>query len=337
MALSLSTRKIGSVAVTAIGWGAMGLSAYYGKPKPDEERFAFLDALYASGCRNWDSADVYGDSEELLGQWFKKSGKRNEIFLATKFGIVRKANRAVNGEPEYVKAAVERSLKRLGVDYVDLYYLHRPDPTVPIERTVSAMAELVQAGKIKYLGLSEVSANDLRRAHAVHPISAYQVEYSPFCLDIERDDVGLLKTCRELGITVIAYSPLGRGLLTGRYKGPEDFEEGDFRLTIPKFSKGNFPKILTLAEKIKAIGAKYGAEASTVCIAWVLAQGKDIIPIPGTTRIQNLKENLAGMSLELSPQDLDEISTAVKAANLPEGTRYSQAGIQLCFADTPPL
>ncbi|KAI0028563.1 Aldo/keto reductase [Vararia minispora EC-137] len=333
----LPTHKIGTTDVTAVGYGAMGLSAFYGKPKPDEERLAFLDALYESGCTNWDSADAYLDSEDLLGKWFKKSGKRNEIFLATKCGFTGNPTHMINGEPEYIKAACERSLKRLGVDSIDLYYLHRPDLTVPIERSVGAMAELVKEGKVKYIGLSEASANDIRRAHAVHPIGAYQVEYSPFCLDIESEELGILKTCRELGIAVVAYSPLGRGMLTGKYSGPEDFEEGDFRLTIPKYSKENFPKINAIADKMKAIGSKYGVEASAVCLAWVLAQGEDIIPIPGTTRISNLRENLSALTFKLTAQELEDINVAVKAANFPEGTRYNQAFLSFSFVDTPSL
>ncbi|THG93159.1 hypothetical protein EW026_g8001 [Hermanssonia centrifuga] len=199
--MSHPTRKIGNDAVTAIGYGAMGIAAFYGSVEPDEERIKFLDELYASGCTNWDTANVYGDSEVLLGNWFKSTGKRNDIFLATKFGITREADRPVNGEPEYVKKCMDESLLRLGVESVDLYYLHRPDPSVPIEKTVGAMAELVAAGKTRYIGLSECSATAIRRAHAVHPIAAIQVEYSVFTLDIEDPQIDVLRTARELGIT----------------------------------------------------------------------------------------------------------------------------------------
>ncbi|OBZ77663.1 Aldo-keto reductase yakc [NADP(+)] [Grifola frondosa] len=232
----LPTRKIGNAHVSAIGYGTMGLAVGYGPALPDEDRLKVLDAVYANGCTNWDTADVYADSEVIIGKWLKMTGKRNEIFLATKGGMVLEA-RGGNGEPEHIRAAIESSLERLGVDYVDLYYLHRADQTVPIELTVRAMAEFVKAGKVKYLGLSECSAETLRRAHAVHPISALQVEYSPFTLDIEDEKIGLLKTARELGVTIVAYSPLGRGLITGRYRGPEDFGETDFRRMVPRYER----------------------------------------------------------------------------------------------------
>jgi len=223
--MSLPTRKIGDTAVSSIGYGAMGISAAYGKIDSDEERFKVLDAAHAKGCTFWDTADVYADSEELIGNWFKRTGKRKDIFLATKFGCRFETGRLmIDGSPEYVKQAFEKSLSRLAVDYVDLYYLHRADKTVPIEYTIAAMADLVKTGKVKYLGLSECSAATLRRAHAIHPISAIQVEYSPFTLDIEDEKVGLLKAARELGIAIVAYSPLGRGLLTGQFKSPDDFE-----------------------------------------------------------------------------------------------------------------
>ncbi|KAJ6517190.1 NADP-dependent oxidoreductase domain-containing protein [Mycena vitilis] len=217
MASSFPTRKIGDITVSAIGFGAMGIAGMaYGAAPEDEDRFKVLDAAYAAGCTMWDTADIYGDSEQLLGQWFKRTGRRDDIFLASKFGIVALAGgRVVDGSPEYVRKAAEKSLQRLGVDCIDLYYLHRADPLTPIERTVAAMAELVREGKVKYLGLSEISAATLRRAHAVHPIAAVQVEYSAFTLDIEDPNIALLQTCRELGITTVAYSPLGRGLLSG--------------------------------------------------------------------------------------------------------------------------
>ncbi|KAF9260254.1 Aldo/keto reductase [Marasmius fiardii PR-910] len=189
----------------------MGISVWYGKVGTDEERFKVLDAALAAGCNHWDSANVYGDSEELIGKWFKRTGKRNEIFLATKFGVTPTGGR---GDPEYVKEQCALSLKRLGVDQIDLYYAHRVDTKVPIELTVGAMAELVKEGKVKYLGLSECTASDLRRAHAIHPISAVQIEYSPLVLDIESEELGLLKRAKELGVTVVAYSPLARGVIT---------------------------------------------------------------------------------------------------------------------------
>ncbi|VDC05602.1 unnamed protein product [Peniophora sp. CBMAI 1063] len=336
--MSLPTRKIGNTDVTAIGYGAMGIAAFYGQVQNDEERFKMLDAVYESGCTNWDTADVYNDSEELLGKWFKRTGKRNEIFLATKFGVTFGQAKNITGDPEYVKAACEKSLKRLGVDQIDLYYMHRADATVPIEKTVGAMAELVKEGKVKYIGLSEVSEKTLRRAHAVHPIAAVQLEYSPFVLDIERPEVGLLSACRELGIAVVAYSPLGRGLLTGRYKSPDDFEADDFRRTVPKFSKENFPNILKVVDEIKAVGEAHGAPPSTTTLAWLLAQGDDIIPIPGTRSVKYLQENLAACKLQLTPEEVRKLrDIAVRAEKDVKGDRYNAGFMEFIFADTPEL
>ncbi|THH00721.1 hypothetical protein EW026_g1866 [Hermanssonia centrifuga] len=335
--MSLPTRKIGNTDVAAIGFGTMGLSTAYPPIGTLEERLDFLDALYKSGCTNWDTADVYGDCEDLLGAWFKRSnGKRSEIFLATKFGLVFKENRnrVVDGSAEHVRAAFDKSLQRLGVDSVDLYYLHRPDPIVPIEVTVGAMAELVNAGKVKYLGLSECSAQTLRRAHAVHPISALQVEYSPFVLDIEDEKIGLIKVARELGVTIVAYSPLGRGLLTGNYKSPDDFPEGDFRLTIPRFSTENFPNILKVVEGLKTIGDRHGATSGQIALAWLLAQGDDVIPIPGTKKVKYLAENLDAFKLKLTKEEIDDIRDIAQNADLP-GERYPSYLMSVLFGDTP--
>ncbi|KAF7799798.1 hypothetical protein EIP86_011040 [Pleurotus ostreatoroseus] len=341
--MSLPTRKIGTDNVTAIGYGAMGIAAFYGAILPDEERFQVLDALYENGCKFWDTADVYGDSEELIGRWFKRTGKRDEIFLATKFGLSTgssesaERNRSVRGDPEYVDQALETSLKRLGTDHVELYYLHRPDPTTPIEVTVGAMAKHVKAGRVKYIGLSECSADTLRRAHAVHPISALQVEYSPFTLDIEDETIGLLKTARELGVTIVAYSPLGRGLLTGKYSSPDDFEEGDFRRTVPRYSAQNFPNILKLANGLKAVGERHGATAGQVALAWLLAQGDDVIPIPGTTKVKYLKENLGALRLQLTRAEVEEVREIAAKADAAQGPRYPPGLAGVLFADTPAL
>ncbi|KAI0266188.1 Aldo/keto reductase [Gloeopeniophorella convolvens] len=326
------TRKIGTTDVTAIGYGSMGVSAFYGTALPQDEGFKILDAVYESGCTNWDTADVYGGSEELIGEWFKRTGKRDEIFLATKFGITPDG---IRGDKAYVRESIERSLKRLGVDHVELYYLHRPDTNTPIEHTVAAMAELVKEGKVKYLGLSEVSAETLRRAHKVHPISALQVEYSPFVLDIEDPKIAVLQAARELGVTVVAYSPLGRGLLTGQYKGPEDFEEGDFRRIIPKYSKENFPLILKLADDLKDVGAAHGATAGQVALAWLLAQGDDIIPIPGTRNIKRLEENLGALKVRLSAEEIAEVRKIAERADAIPGERYPASRMKAIFADTP--
>jgi len=336
--MSLPTRKIGDSLVSEIGFGAMGISAYYGATEPDEDRFKVLDTAFEEGCTFWDTSDVYGDSEELLGKWFKRTGKRDKIFLATKFGITTSAGqRGTNGTPEYVKTAVESSLKRLGVETIDLYYLHRVDQSIPIEITVGAMAELVKQGKVKNLGLSEVSAETLRRAHAVHPIAAVQMEYSPFSLEIEDEKIGLLKTCRELGVVVVAYSPLGRGLLTGRYTSPDDFEEGDFRKAIPKYSHENFPKILKLVDSFQKIGQRHNATAGQIALAWILGQGNDFIPIPGTKSIKYLKENIGASKVKLTEKELIEARQAAKDADASSGDRYPPGFMTALFADTPPL
>jgi aryl-alcohol dehydrogenase-like predicted oxidoreductase len=331
------TRKIGNADVSAIGFGAMGISAFYGAVESDEERFKVLDAAYDNGCKFWDTADVYNDSEDLLGKWFKRTGKRNDIFLATKFGFAGKDFGTIDGSPEYVKAACNKSLKRLGVDQIDLYYLHRSDQNTPIEKTVGAMAELVKEGKVKYLGLSECSANDLRRAYKVHPISAIQVEFSPFCLDIEYEEIGLLKAARELGVAIIAYSPLGRGLLTGQYRSPDDFEANDFRRTIPRFSKENFPNILKIADGLKEMGQKHGASAGQVALAWILSQGDDFIPIPGTKKIKYLKENLDSINVKLSKEELQAVRDLCEKADAHKEARYNVVMSGLLFKDTPPL
>ncbi|KAF7974978.1 hypothetical protein HWV62_10723 [Athelia sp. TMB] len=351
------TRKIGDSVFPAIGYGAMGIAAFYGKAQPDEERFKILDAVYEHGVRHWDTANVYLDSEELIGKWcvgshplqasypwlsrfrFKRTGKRDEIFLATKFGLGADSatGSGIDGSPANVHTSIERSLKRLGTDHVDLYYLHRADPRTPIEHTVGAMAELVKAGKVKYLGLSEISAATLRRAHAVHPIAAIEVEYSPFTLDIEDPKIALLQTARELGVQVVAYAPLGRGLLTGKYQSPDDFEEDDFRRKVPRYSKENFPKILRLADGLKKIGEKHGATAGQVSLAWLLAQGEDIIPIPGTTKVKYLEENIAAANVKLTPEDIQGVRKAAEDADATGGTRYPEGSATLLFADTPAL
>ncbi|KAJ6506607.1 NADP-dependent oxidoreductase domain-containing protein, partial [Mycena sanguinolenta] len=334
--MSTPTRKIGNSTFPAIGFGAMGIAAFYGAVESDEERFKVLDAAYAAGCTFWDTADVYNDSEELIGKWLKRTGKRSNIFLCSKFGIT--PSLTSDGSPDYVRKATESSLKKLGVDYIDLYYFHRADVNTPIEHTVAAMAEFVKAGKVKHLGLSEVSADTLRRAHAVHPIAAVQVEYSPFTLDIEDPKIGLLATARELGVKIVAYSPLGRGLLTGQYKSPDDFEEGDFRKMVPRYSAENFPNILKIADGLKSLGANHGgATAGQVAIAWVLAQGEDIIPIPGTKKIKYLEENIAAEKLKLSAQDIQAVRDVAAQADAAQGDRYPGVMVSSLFADTPPL
>ncbi|KAK7036783.1 Aldo-keto reductase str7 [Paramarasmius palmivorus] len=331
--MTLPPRKIGDALVHPIGFGAMGISRFYGKVGTDEERFKVLDAAHALGCDHWDSANVYGDSEELIGKWFKRTGKRSDIFLTSKFGNTPDG---IRGEPEYVKEQCAKSLERFGVEYIDLYYAHRTDPKTPIELTVGAMAELVKEGKVKYLGLSECTAADLRRAHAVHPISAIQVEFSPLVLDIEDEQLAILKTARELGIVIVAYSPLARGLITGQYKSFDDFEEDDFRRTIPKYQPENFPKILDVVKRIQEIGDKHNATPGQVTLAWILAQGDDFVVIPGTKKIKYLEENMGAASVKLSAEEIATIRKISEASNIP-GDRYGPNSMRHVLKQSPPL
>ncbi|KAF8997494.1 NADP-dependent oxidoreductase domain-containing protein [Cyathus striatus] len=338
---SYPTRKIGATSVSAIGLGLMGIGAFYGTTGSDEERFKVLDTALERGCNFWDTANMYGDSEELIGQWFKYSGKRDQVFLATKCGYTsftgQITDRLINGEPEFIRAEFEKSISKLCTNRVDLYYLHRADPTIPIEKSVEALAKLVKEGKVNYIGLSEVSAETLRRAHAVHPIAAVQMEYSPFVLDAECEKYALLKTCRELGVKLVAYSPLGRGMLTGQLKSPKDFEEGDIRKYFPRFNEENFPKSLALVDKIKTIGVKCNATPGQVSLAWLLAQGEDIIPIPGTKRVQYLEENLGAANLHLSDEDIVEVRAVAEEADKTLEGRYPAAVEFLLFVNTPAL
>jgi len=328
----------GGPQVVQIGFGLMGLSAFYGRAESDEQRFRVLDRAYELGETFFDSADIYGDSEDLVGKWFKRTGLRDKIFLATKF-----ANRynpdgsvTVDSSPEYVKEACAKSLKRLGIDCIDLYYCHRVDKKTPIEKTVQAMAELKAEGKIKYLGLSEVSSETLRRACKVHHISAVQVEYSPFSLDIETPQIDILRTARELGVAIVAYSPLGRGFLTGAYSSPDDFGEGDFRKLLPRFSAENFAKNLKLVESLTRIAESKGCTPGQLTLAWLLAQGDDILPIPGTTKVKNLEENWGALQVSLSPEEERTIRAEVEKAEV-AGPRYPQGMFGNLYADTPAL
>ncbi|CAE7091288.1 unnamed protein product [Rhizoctonia solani] len=345
----LPTRRIGKDDVTALGFGAMGIGGLaYGIAGDDESRFKVLDRLVELGCTNWDTADIYaslahyahkvqstnnnqqGDSEALIGKWFKRTGKRDQIFLATKFGIT---SQGPNGAPEYIKQQLNQSLERLGVDTIDLYYLHRVDQKTPIETTVSTLAEFVKAGKIRYIGLSEPSPATLRRAHKVHPIAAIQVEYSPFVLDIEQKG-HLLETARELGVAVVAYSPLGRGLLTGQVTSNADIPDDDFKKHIPKYSEANFPKITSLVNSIKEIGQKHNATPGQVTLAFLLAQGEDIIPIPGTKNIKYAEENLGALKVKLTSEDIKAIRQAIVETEL-TGDQYPAGYMQALYGDTP--
>ena len=308
----MPTRRLGKNGplVSAQGLGCMGMSEFYGTGD-ETESLATIHRAIELGITFLDTADMYGagENEKLVGKAIR--GKREEVFLATKFGIVRDPNnpgmRGVNGSPEYVRASCDASLKRLGVAHIDLYYQHRVDPKTPIEETVGAMAELVSAGKVRQIGLSEASAATIRRAHKVHPIAALQTEYSLWTRDPEDE---LLATTRELGIAFVAYSPLGRGFLTGEIKNPNDLAPDDFRRNSPRFQGENFHKNLDLVKRVEEIAAQKNCTPGQLALAWLLAQGEDIIPIPGTKRRKYLEENAAAVKVKLSQDDLRRIDEA---------------------------
>jgi len=322
----MKTRKLGSdLEVSAIGLGCMGMSFAYGATD-ETESLATIDRALELGVNFLDTADIYGPhtNEVLVGKALK--GRRDKFVLATKFGIeVDPENwgiRGINGKPEYVREAVEASLKRLEIETIDLYYLHRVDPDTPIEDTVGAMARLIEEGKIRHIGLSEASAETLRRAAKVHPIAALQSEYSLWTRDIEENDV--LATCRELGIGFVPYSPLGRGFLSGEIKKFEDLEADDWRRTNPRFQGENFEKNIRLVEKLEEIAKEKDVTASQLALAWVLAQGQDIVPIPGTKRVKYLEQNAAADDIILSPEELAAIEE-VFPKDAASGLRYPEA------------
>ena len=314
--------------VSAIGLGCMGMSEFYGA-HDDAESIRLIHHALDAGLDFLDTADIYGPhtNEELVGKAIK--GRRNEVFLATKFGIVRDANdpskRGVNGRPDYVRAACDASLKRLGVDHIDLYYQHRVDPNTPIEETVGAMGELVRAGKVRFLGLSEPSAQTIERAHEVHPVTAVQSEYSLWTRDPED---GILQACEKLGIGFVPYSPLGRGFLTGAIKSPDDFDDDDYRKHSPRFEGANFTKNLKLVDKVRELAVGKGCTPAQLALAWVLAQGAHIVPIPGTKRTRYLDENLGALEVVLDAADLAAID-AVFPRDAAAGMRYHASMMSL--------
>jgi aryl-alcohol dehydrogenase-like predicted oxidoreductase len=324
----MKTRKLASMEVSALGLGCMGMSAFYGSTDENEATATIQRALEL-GINFLDTAQLYGPmtNEELVGRAVK--GHREEYVIATKFA--RRTDNAtpgdmstlgpLDGSAEHVHTSVEGSLKRLGTDYIDLYYQHRVDPKVPIEETVGAMAELVEQGKIRHIGLSEAAPETIRRGHAVHPITAVQTEYSLWTRDPEAE---ILPTCRELGIGFVPYSPLGRGFLSGRFKSPEELDDNDFRRHGPRFTGQNLDANLKLASKVAGIAEEKGITPAQLALAWVLAQGEDLVPIPGTKRRKYLEENSAAVDVVLTDQDLERIN-----AELPEaaGERYDEAGM----------
>ena len=320
----MKRRKLRDLEVSAIGLGCMGMSFAYGDAD-ETESLATIDRALELGVNFLDTADVYGPNtnEELVGKALK--GRRDKFVLATKFGIVRESADygigGINGKPEYVRSAVDASLKRLNTDVIDLYYLHRVDPDTPIEETVGAMARLIEDGKIRNIGLSEASAETLRRASKIHPVTALQSEYSLWTRDVEENEV--LKTAKELGIGFVPFSPLGRGFLSGEIKRPEDLSSDDWRLTNPRFQGENFGKNLKLVEKVEELAGDKGVTASQLALAWVLSRGENVVPIPGTKRVKYIEQNAAAVDITLTDDELKQIDD-IFPLNAASGQRYPE-------------
>lgn len=324
----MEKRKLGKqgLAVSAVGLGCMGMSEFYGSTN-EKDSIATIHRAMDLGVTLLDTADMYGPftNEQLIGKAIR--GLRDKVIVATKFGNERRSDGSwvgINGRPEYVLAACDASLKRLGVDVIDLYYQHRVDAKVPIEETVGAMSQLVRQGKVKYLGLSEAAPATIRKAHATHPITALQTEYSLWTRDPED---GILQTIRELGIGFVAYSPLGRGFLAGRFRRNEDIPTDDYRRNTPRFQADNFEKNMKLLGRVEEIAKDLGVRPSQLALAWVLAQGKDVVPIPGTKHVQYLEENATAVEIKLTPEILSRINE-VAPIGAAAGTRYPELGMQ---------
>lgn len=326
------SRKVGSLVVPPVGLGLMVFANFYAENMSEEAAHNLLTYAADHGITHWDTSSAYGDSELIIGRWFTKTGRRKDIVLASKFAFV--GLMTIDSSPEHAISSCAKSLERLQTNYIDLFYVHRIDDVTPIEKTMEALSQLKKEGKILEIGLSETSANTLERANAIDHVAAYQIEYSPFSLDIEHN--GVLAACRKHNTAIIAYSPIGRGLLNGKIRSPDDLEGNDFRRGMPRFSAENFPKNLELVDKIHALAKKKGVEATQLTLAWILAQGPDFIPIPGTSRTANLQSNIDASKIQLTKEELAEIRHLAENADV-QGNRYMDSFEGFSFRESVPL